>query len=491
VELHLRRWLPLLAGVVLAVYAGYWVGNNNWTPLWRLMWVVVVTFVAFSLQDDGWVLIPMFWMASGSINLLPLPFAWRDVAIMLAVATYLTHRSMVKRLPISMRHVVFFLLAVNVAWVAAMWLRKPAGFRVFQSEMMGARIYFNIFMAAVGVWVLVRLPQSVHNLSRVPYYFFGGTLIGAVANTLTFLLPSMTGLVLTFYGEANIYLDAPAEVMRVYAFRDSGIIATLLIASHCNPTKLFHPVKPYLYLLMVTLAGVAISGFRSAIAVCFAYIGLSMMLRRNWHQFIVSSTIALVLLGALVAGQGHYYSLPLPMQRALSFLPGQWSLAVLQDAPIANEGRFDWWRDIINYRLISNWWMGDGIGVRAAEVATVSEISRFNYAESVFFYGAYHNGPLTTIRCVGIVGLLLLYALMILDIIYALRCLRQCRGTSLESLAMFIAIPIIWLPIHFTLVFGSFETDMPQVIFQTGLLLLLIRMLNEHPELLTTEPASD
>jgi len=32
---------------------------------------------------------------------------------------------------------------------------------------------------------------------------------------------------------------------------------------------------------------------------------------------------------------------------------------------------------------------------------------------------------------------------------------------------------------------------MPQIIFQTGLLLLLIRMLNEHPELLTTEPASD
>jgi len=490
VEDHIRRWLPVLVGTVLAVYAGYWVGNNNWAPLWRLFWVAAVLFVAFSLQDDGWILIPMFWMAAGSLSILPLPFAWRDVAIFFALAAYVAHHSMVRTPPISMQHVVSWLLLLNVVWVAVMWLRKPVGFRVLGGEMIGARFYFNIFMAAIGAWVLWRLPQSPRNLLRIPYYVFGGTLVGTVANFIGFFWPSLAGLVLSLYGEANVYHDLPVEVVRFDAFRFSGMMAALLIASHCNPLKLFQPVKPYLYLLVASLAGVAISGYRSAIIAAFAYVGLSMILRKNWRQLFFSSTVALALLGALVAGQGRVFSLPLAVQRALCFLPGKWSEVAVRDAAGTTVSRLDWWRDIIRYRMIRNWWIGDGIGVRAAEVATVSEVSRFNYAEGVFFQGAYHNGPLTTIRCVGLVGLALLYALLLYDIIHALRCLRQCRGTRLESLAMFIAIPIIWFPIHFTLIFGSFEYDMPQIIFQSGLLLLLIRMLNEHPDLLTEPPSS-
>jgi hypothetical protein len=240
--------------------------------------------------------------------------------------------------------------------------------------------------------------------------------------------------------------------------------------------------------LLASLAGIAISGYRSAMLVAFAYIGLSMILRRNWRQLFLSSLIALVLLGALVFGQGRLYSLPLSVQRALCFLPGNWSPVAVADASATAETRFLWWKDIFKYRLIDNWWAGDGIGVRAAEMIAAQETARHNYAEAIFFYGSFHNGPLTTIRCIGIVGLILLFALLLLSIAYALRCLKRCRGTPFEPLALFVAIPIIWFPIHFTLVFGSFEYDMPQIIFQTGLLLLLGRMLDEHPELLTVEP---
>lgn len=490
IEFQLRRWLPVLAAVVLAVYAGYWVGSNNWGALWRLLWLGIFVFVAFSMQEQGWILIPMFWMASGSIFAFPLPLSWRDLAILLALSAYAAHRSMVRPAPVSMQRAVFLLLLLNVAWVALMWIRKPVGFRIFGSEMMGARFYFNIFMAAIAVWVLVRLPQSPRNLLRIPHYVFAGTWPGTVGSLLTFLVPAMTGLVLSVYGDAPVYVESGVEVRRFDAFRFAGMTAALLLASHCDPLKLFQPFRPYLYLLLLTLAGVAISGYRTAIIVVLAYIGLSMVLRRNWRQLILSSGIATLLLGALIFGQGRLYSLPLPVQRSLCFLPGKWSEVALRDAAGTAEGRFAWWRDIIRYRLIGNWLLGDGIGVRTAEAATVSEVSRYNYAEAIFFYGAYHNGPLTTIRCVGLVGLTLLYALMLLDIKYALRCLRQCRGTSLEPLAFFVAIPIIWFPIHFTLVFGSFEFDMPQVIFQTGLLLLLLRMLDEHPQLLAPQPVS-
>ncbi|MBM3859937.1 MAG: O-antigen ligase family protein [Verrucomicrobia bacterium] len=486
-EFQIKRWLPVLAGIVLAIYAGYWVGNNNWTPLWRLLWIAIIVFVAFSLQDRGWVLIPMFWMAPGSITLLPLPFSWRESAILLALAAYVAHRCLVRTPRISLRHVLFFLLMINLAWVALMWLRRPVGFRVFQSEFMGARFYFGIFIAGLAGWILLHLPQSAKTLTRIPYYLFAGTWIGAIANTLVFLLPATTGLVLSFYGQASVDMGAPVQVLRFSAFRETGLILVLLLVSHCKPFNLFHFVRPHFYLLVAGLAGVAISGFRSSIATALAYIGLSMILRRNWRQLVLFSIIGLTLLAGLIAGQGRFYSLPLAVQRALCFLPGNWSMVAVQDAAGTATARFDWWRDIIKYRLIDNWWIGDGIGVRRTEATAVYETTRRDYSAGVFFYGDFHNGPLTTIRCVGFVGLILLYALMIFGIVHALRCLRRCRETTLEPLAMFIAIPIVWFPIHFTLVFGSFEFEMPQVLFQTGLLLLLIRMLNEHPELLTNE----
>ena len=53
VEFQLKRWLPVLGGLVAAVYAGYWVGNNNWVPLCVMVSVTLVCFVAFSLQENA------------------------------------------------------------------------------------------------------------------------------------------------------------------------------------------------------------------------------------------------------------------------------------------------------------------------------------------------------------------------------------------------------------------------------------------------------
>ncbi|MCX7887599.1 MAG: O-antigen ligase family protein [Verrucomicrobiae bacterium] len=488
VEHLLRRWLPVLACVVSAVYVGYLVGTNNWRGLWQLVGAAAVTVVAFSLQDKGWVLVPMFWWATGSISVLPIPFSWRDFAIFLAVAAYVAHRSVVRVRAVPMRHELVAILLLNLAWIVAMWIRKPVGFRVLGSEYMGARFYYNMFMAAVAAWVVVRLPQSQRHLFRVPYYLFGGTWIPAIAGVVAYLAPSLGGLVLSLYREAPILLDEAVGIRRFAAFRDTATLGALLMVSHVSALKLFDPFKPYLYLLAACLAGIGISGFRISVAIFFAYIWFSMILRRNWRQFWLASIVCVVLVAVLLLGQGRLYSLPLPVQRSLSFLPGKWSETAVQDATGTAVGRLQWWRDIVKYGLIKNWLFGDGIGVRVAEEAAAVDAARRRYEEAIFFYGAFHNGPLTTIRCVGIVGLVLLYTLFIANVKYALRCVRQCLGTQAEPVAFFVAIPILWVPIQFTFLFGAFETDMPSVIFQTGLLLLLIRMLREHPELLKPKP---
>lgn len=488
VEFQIKKWLPVAGAIIAAVYAGYCVGIENWNPLIVFFQVAVICFVAIALQDRGWILIPLFWMATGSIALLRLPFSYRDIGIMLAVSAYVVHRCMVKTQRISMKHPLFFLIVLNLAWFLVAWIRKPVGLRVMETEMLGARFYINACLAFVAIWILIRLPHTNDAIERIPYYLIFGASLGAIVNLVVFLAPSSAFILSNLYSDIFVDPTALVEIQRMDIFRSVGILAVLIAVTHTKQHSLFNPLRPHFWIMLFGLAGVAIAGFRTSIAICFAYIILSLILRKNWRQLILSSLLAVGLLTAVVYGQGRFYSLPLAAQRSLTFLPGKWSSVAVEETTISNT-RIDWWRDIIKYRLIKNWWLGDGIGARPSDMLVADENvrqRRTSYFEGILLTGTFHNGPLTTIRCVGIVGLLLLYALMIAAIFYALRCVKHCRDTRWESLSLFAGIPIIWFPFHFTILFGSFESDFPEIIFQTGILLLLLRMMSEHPEVLAT-----
>jgi hypothetical protein len=65
---------------------------------------------------------------------------------------------------------------------------------------------------------------------------------------------------------------------------------------------------------------------------------------------------------------------------------------------------------------------------------------------------------------------------MIAAAIFSVKCVNRCRGTPLFMVSVFLAIQLLWLPVHFTFVFGDFSDQLPQHIFMVGLLLLLWRM---------------
>jgi hypothetical protein len=101
-----------------------------------------------------------------------------------------------------------------------------------------------------------------------------------------------------------------------------------------------------------------------------------------------------------------------------------------------------------------------------------------------FVTGALHSGPLTAVRYVGAVGLVLLYGLMIVSAVYACRCVRRCKGTLLQPVTIYLAIQLIWIPINYTFIFAAYNVDMPQLVFHVALLRLVMRM---EPFLPTTE----
>jgi hypothetical protein len=57
--------------------------------------------------------------------------------------------------------------------------------------------------------------------------------------------------------------------------------------------------------------------------------------------------------------------------------------------------------------------------------------------------------------------------------------MKRCRGTPLFPVAVFMAIQLIWGPVHYTFVFGGYNGYLPDLIFRLGILRLLIRLLDQ------------
>jgi hypothetical protein len=84
--------------------------------------------------------------------------------------------------------------------------------------------------------------------------------------------------------------------------------------------------------------------------------------------------------------------------------------------------------------------------------------------------GAFHSGPLSTIKYIGVVGLALYYPLMCYMALLAWRLCINARGTKAFTLALFVGIPIIYEPFNFVVVFGGLDSNYSQLLFWAGLL---------------------
>ena len=90
--------------------------------------------------------------------------------------------------------------------------------------------------------------------------------------------------------------------------------------------------------------------------------------------------------------------------------------------------------------------------------------------EDSLIIGAFHSGPLSAIRFVGVVGLILYYSLLVYIAIYAARVIRASQNTEFYPLALFVGLASIWEPVQYLFVFGAYDSGLPNSIFVIGML---------------------
>jgi hypothetical protein len=485
-EQLIRQWLGVAGFLAMAEIIAYWIGTQRTGALDICAAVAVIALVTVGMQDRAWILILLGWGMASPNGRLPFSFSIRDVCILMTMCAYVAYRILTLANVHRKRHPLDVFLAINLVWIAFTFVLHPVGFNIFGSETVGGRPYVNFLLAVMAYRVIVSLPRSLLSVSRLPYFMLAGATVTAILNLTVYIVPSAAVYLYPFYGGLDLtaYFSSTGagsgEVQRFIGLRSFGFTLSLMLAAYHEPRELFNPMRPWLYGLLLGFAALLASGFRSTCFGVVAMVAIAAWLHRGPRGVLIVVAGVGLLLGPLLAGQGRVYDLPFPVQRALSFLPGQWSEAASGQGEASTEGRFQWWKDIIKYDIIGDWWFGDGFGVskRDYESGIATASAKGGAALFDFFTrtGNFHSGPLTTIRYVGIFGFILFYGFMLAGAYYSVKCVQACRGTCLEPAAIFVAVRLLWLPVDYVFIFGAYDDQVGEQIFLTALVLLLMRM---------------
>ena len=471
---------PVIAGhllaVVLAVLVGYWIAYGQWLMFVLLVGASVFGVLTLWMQKRVWLLIVFGWLLVGKLLLLRLPFSVRDLMVMLAFSSYIGYRVVSHRSVRAGWSLIDVLLVANLACVAfGLWLH-PVGFYALGAQTVGARPYLNITFAVMGYWLLVHLPDSVKTVSRIPFYLLAVAVALGVLELMMIIFPSLVPHVILWYSEVDTsayfsMMLGEAGIQRLKGLAPCGFYMMLVLCSYYPLDTLFDPRRGRFYALLIGFACILASGFRNDLAWAIAIVAIGGWLHNRGRELVIGVVAGATLVGALIFGQGRFYDLPLTVQRTLCFLPGEWSYEAARDAQNSSEWRFQLWKEIIDQGLIKDWWFGDGFGASAQALRPGAGGSVEDF---IIESGGYHSGPLTAIRYAGCIGLVLLYMLSITAAIYSYKAVQRCRGTPLFGLAVFLAIQFIWGPIHYALLFGGYDSYLPDLIIQLGMLRLVM-----------------
>ena len=489
----IRRWITVAVFIVIAVVVAYGIAHQQFFMFALLAGVAVTTFVTVGMQQSAWVLIVVGWSFTGTTHALPLPLATRDMVVLLVTFSYFSQRvfGQAAQRP---RGTLGVLVLINCAYIAFTFLCHPVGLRALGSATMGGRPYFSIFIGLCAYWVIVHLPEDYKSVSRVPSWLMASLTFTALISVVGLVFPPLAPFVWYFYSGVDVsaYLgsinptQSGPEIHRLLALAPFGVMLIQVLSAYYPPRKLFNLARWQVYLLVLGFVVILASGFRNSLAFALACMALAAWFHRGWREVALAGIIGAVLLGLLVFGQGRLFQLPLPAQRALGSLPGQWDESVKSEIVTSNS-RWDWWRRIVSEGSIKNWWIGDGFGMSETDYALIAG-GQVGFEEGATIAGTLHNGPLTAIHYSGMAGLVLFYALMIAAAIQSVKCVRRCRGTPLFPVAVFLATQLVWEPIHFTFIFGAYDLELIEYMFLVGLLSLVWRMSEHTPP--ATAPAA-
>ncbi len=490
-------WTALLLGLMVAVVIGSAVGSSDMRMVAGIIAAIPVAVIFVKLKTNIWVLLPISWYLTGRLPWLPLPFTVRDLCFM-TVIVFFTLFFATRALPWKRKiGLLDSLIYINLAYLATVYVRNPAGFWAIQTSVVGGRPYFEIGLAFGAFIILSRVQISDFIAKIFPLLFVIPAWCVAILDLIGRLVPQAAyplAMIYSGVGSSGVTSAFEQETRlgetRVTGLVQAGVASVTALCAKFNPITLMSPLYPgRLTLLVISFVAIFLSGFRGALLFAIVAFLLAVVLRGKLRDLWVAGSLALLTLVALISLQGSILQLPKTMQRSLSWLPGHWDEATVASAEDSSQWRFEMWAWAWNDdRILRDRTWGQGFGlslddmnlIAASLMAGESGGTRLGGSdrENFMITGAFHSGPLSTIKYVGVVGLCLYFPLMCYMAVLAWRLCRRAYGSKAFTLSLFVGIPIIYEPFNFVVIFGALDSNYSQLLFWAGLLNMLSNYIN-------------
>jgi hypothetical protein len=465
------------------------VGSSDMRMVAGAIAVIPMAIIFVKLKTNIWVLLPISWYLSGRLPWLPVPFTVRDLcfmAVIFAFTLFFATRALPwKRKTSSLDYLIY----INLAYLAIVFARNPVGFWAMQSSMVGGRPYFEIGLA-FGAFVILSRVQITDFIARVfPLFFVIPAWCVAILDVIGRLVPQTAYPLAMIYsgvgsGGVTSAFEQEAQLgeTRMVGMQNAGLSSVLALCAKYNPITMASPLYPLRAILLAIATGaIFLSGYRSVVLFAMVAFVLSSLLRGKLKDLWVAGAALLLALLVLVSLQGSVLQLPKTMQRALSWLPGDWDQAAVADAEGSSQWRVEMWAWAWNDdRIMRDRTWGQGFGLSLDDMNLIASsllagqgggsLLGGSDRENFMITGSFHSGPLSTIKYIGVVGLVLYYPLMCYMALLAWRLCIRARGTKAFTLALFVGIPIIYEPFNFVVIFGGLDGNYPQLLFWAGML---------------------
>jgi hypothetical protein len=479
--------IVVVVGIVVAL-VGFWIGDEQYLLLLPFLGVVATGAALLMLRERTWLFVPCFWYLTGRLG--PTPFSVRELAVLTAFGFFLVFIALrVIRAKVK-TELLDWLVLLNCAYLATVFVRNPVGVSALGSGMVGGRAYIDAVMGFLAFVILSRMTLGPSLALRLPFFAILPQIGTALLAAVTHYVPSTVPFAATIYSDVDTSTFQNIEGPEAGGDRVNGILGgveagLLALLSYFPPLTLLSPVRLLRFLCFATVcAGFALAGFRNGILFLGFAFPTAAYFRNGINRALLVLVAGSALVFALIAAQNSGFTLPITAQRALSFLPGDWNADAKADAEDSSEWRFYMWDVVLHTdTYIHNRLLGDGFGFSSRELEIMEqqqEVANETTQENALIVGTFHSGPLSAVRYVGVVGLILYVLLLVVAASYAWRLLVISRGTDFFPLALFVGISAIYEPLMYIFIYGAFDNDLPNTLFVCGMLKLLSKGLDDH-----------
>jgi hypothetical protein len=493
---YLLRWGVTLFGILLSIFLVQQVGYGNYGRV-ALIFIGMGLFGAILIfREKVWMILPVAWALNGQVPELGVPMMLRDMIVMAVFGAFLAFKAFKISNRLTSWNWGFILGILMALYIGIGWIRNPVGVAALNSDRVGGRPYFNVFIGLLACWVLSQASLKSMYANRVAIAAaFARMLEGFLA-----LAMSWAPLLIPFFEryytcpyfswalkpEDDMTLPGEEGLRRYGYLAPIGVWMCLYLVSAHRPLALLSIVRFWRPLLLAAgIVCIFLSGFRSALAYVIGAALLSGFLRCGWIEVWKMAFLGVLSLAFLIMGNGIFFQLPYQANRALSFLPGNWDPAAARDAQMSTKWRTEMWQEMLTTnRYIENHVLGDGFGFRKRDLELMAHYAKYGTQEETqinyMISGNVHSGPVSAIRYAGYAGLGLFLILLTANAVRAWRLMRRAQNGPFQLLAFVICIPNVLEPIFFVFIYGAFENSVPEALFAIGMLQLLENSLQDH-----------